>query len=441
MVQKGTRTAQVRAKDPRMIADMADHQAKEMQERSEKAAQAVEHFETIAKDIQEALSTGDVDRAGILAADLKSARTAVDATTKDIARVMIALGEQYKEIGVSIDALEKLNPDEQKIVDDAEAMFGRAKSDLAKAEKKMFNIFFGRRDKAIAKAKKDIESAEAGMKAAQEIASAKQRERLINADLSTSMQRIQACTQIAIDNAVGRVSFIEEDLQSVDAALVEGLAKREELVANIEVLTKNLTNHEAQLATLVAQRNEVQQGTEEAARLETEISEVTKERDKAREEQNKNFMVLQEQERFIEIYKTHVAGQRQFLEHHHAWVATLQMGVKERETIFDSQIGAMQATADQEAMKMIDDVATTVDMKGMEAMAKMITGGQKAILDRIERAPKDLKTLEEISEARAEARANFEKRLDDILEQFSNGYGRDTSYDSVASHRKTVDAA
>ena len=447
MTQAGSQI-QVQRVKPKVIADMADHQVLQMKARSEKAKENAEHLKAVTNELQKALNRGDVDRAGILAADFESARRSVSETTKDLAQVMVALGQQYKEIGIEIDALKSFTSEEQKLIDDAnrmlppvEAELHLAQTGLNEAERKSFNLF-GSRDRAITRAKERLETAteriqtaHAGIRAAQELAAQKQRERLINADLNTSMQRIQLCTQNAIDNALSRIGSIEEDVEGVKAALAEGTKNVEVLTSKIEELDKTFEGFESQLRNLREQLNETQKGTEEYAQMESEITRVTQERDEAQNERTKNFMILQEQERFIASYKLHVAGQQQFLAHHHAWVATLEMGVKERNVLFDSQIGAMQAIADQQAMKTVDDIASSTDERFATEMAKMVAAGQDALLKRVKRAPEDLKKLREIVSASTERRAQFENDLDTVLDEFKQNYGVDPNYDSVAGHR------
>ncbi len=451
--QMAAKTKAAPPKTPQAIVDMANQQAERMRQRSQQATKDTEKLKQIGADLQDALARRDVDQVKILSATFETARASAQATSRDLAQVIKALGDQYKDIGIEIAGLKEFNEEEKKILDDAKELLARAEAGrrvadegLIKAQQKWST--FGIRERAVQAAEADIEAAksrvdgaQAGVEAAKQLANQKQRDRLSSADMSTSLQRLQTITQQVIDIASGQIGAIEEDLAAVDTGLEDTSSRIEDLTGTLEGLTQSLEGFEANLNILREQLNEHAQGSSERATLEKEIIEKTRERDQTKAEHTKNFLLLQESQRFIEQYKLHATTQRQNLEYQKAWVALLEMAVKERTVLFDSHIGAMQYAANQEAMKTADGVGAETDYTLAGDMAQLAVAGERALIERVERAPEDTKRLRAVLEARTKSRAEFEDRLAKADKLYQQNYGTPEGYDSVVGHREKDSAA
>ena len=429
----GTVKTKTRTAPPKAVIDLANSQAERLRQRAELAKDQTAKLRSVQDKMQDALARGDLEQVKALNADFQSVKAACDSTTKDLSQALMALGEEYKDIGIEIAALKEMNVDEKKIIENAEAMVKRTKDVLAEAEK-MWNIF-GRRDVAVKSAKDDIVTAEQGVETAKELAATKQRERLMNAKLDESLDRLQQITVQAIQIASERVSDIEEDLSIVDSGLSESMVQQQDLTREVEGLDSSLNELESRLGTLNDQMQETQENTEARSNLETLIVQVSGERDRTQAERTKKYMVLQELQRFIEQYKLHRGLQLQTLELQKAWIATLELAVEKRTDIYDSHIGAMKAMADQQAMEGVDKVGVATDEKLAGDALNMMKAGQKAVVERLERAPEDIRRQREIIEAAAQAQADFETRINGVLEMFRKNYGTNPLYDSVKDHR------
>ena len=140
------------ARTGRTIEETAAQQASLIRKRMEDAGKQTDRFKEITAQMAAAVKSGDLDKVRSLTTTFADVRASFVANSKDLASAMFGLGAEFKEIGVLIEELQALSPEEQKLINDAEAlqkrMEGRlsnANAELAKAENKTAIFGFRRR--------------------------------------------------------------------------------------------------------------------------------------------------------------------------------------------------------------------------------------------------------------------------------------------------------
>jgi hypothetical protein len=443
---------------PTQIADLADSQAKQMQNRSANQTAELEKLKQIGADLKAALTSGDIDKAKLLQADFKSARESVATDTKDLAQVMFAIGQQYDSIGISIDSLKEFSDEEKAIIAGPTQVLETRKGELEIARRALqteelappppaWKFLAESKDDKVNKAKAAVTAAETKVAEAQEavktaetIAQQQRRERLIEASLEQSLNRLMAVTDQAIQIATGRIATIEEDLRVVSAGVIDVSSSIEKLTTEVSGFDTDLERMDASIRVLESEMSEHAQNQQspEYAALQTRLREANTLREQKVSDRTKSFMLLQEQQRFIEQFTLHQTVQQQSLEFHRAWIATLELANSHRAKLFKSQIGAMQAAGDQEAMSIIDAAATEVDKRGTKTMAELAIAGRRGISERVARMPDEIKALRDITKANVEDSARFEAEMAKMAKLFQQNYGDDASYASVSLQKERI---
>ena len=430
----GLKTSPTGRIDMRTVQERQMAGAERFKERSAKAAEQTQKLQQLRGAWQQALESKDIDTLKILNADFESAARESAQNTKDLSGMMFALLDGYKDIGVAIKAAEDFNSAEAKIMSDAAALVQEAEGKLVQAQAMQYNIF-GRRDKAIADGNASIETAKSSEKTAKQQAEAMRRERLNKMDLTQSMQLQQAITQELTDIAQARISEIETNLDAVQQnvnATMDGIKAD---TAQLEELDKNLTQANAELMTLNEELSSYTSGSSDWQECRSRILTKTRERDDLEAERNATFMRTQEGQRFVEFNKMEEQGQIQLLSQHKTWISLLQMGAQQRDILYEVHLGLVRGAADQEAMSMIDQVATETDERMVTDAAMKTQAMRKNTLDRLNRMPDQVRRLRQITEVETQNQVAFEREFAAKIEEFHKDFGTTVGYDDRGAHR------
>jgi chromosome segregation ATPase len=434
MTTAGLKTSPAGRIDMRTVQERQKAGADRFKERSARAAEQTDKLQQLRGAWQLALQSKDIDTLKILNADFESAARESAQNTKDLSGMMFALLDGYKDIGVAIKAAEEFNTEEKKIMDDAAALVEDAKGSLVQAQAMQFNIL-GRRDRAIAAARSGIETAEAALKTTKQQNEAMRRERLNKMDLKQSMQLQQAITQELTDVAQSRIGEIEANLDAVQHnvnATMDGIKAD---TALLEGFDTKLTQANAELGTLNEELTSYTENSSEWQDCRDRILKKTRERDDIEAERNAAFMRTQEGQRFIEFNKIEEQGQIQLLAQHKNWISLLQLGTQQRDILYEVHLGLVRGAADQEAMSMIDQVATETDERMATDAGMKTQAMRKNTLDRLNRMPDQVRRLRQITETETQNQVEFERQFSAKIEEFHKNFGTIAGYDDRGAHR------
>jgi hypothetical protein len=161
----------------------------------------------------------------------------------------------------------------------------------------------------------------------------------------------------------------------------------------------------------------------------------TRERDDIEAERNAAFMRTQEGQRFIEFNKMEEQGQIQLLAQHKNWISLLQLGTQQRDILYEVHLGLVRGAADQEAMSMIDQVATETDERMATDAGMKTQAMRKNTLDRLNRMPDQVRRLRQITETETQNQVEFERQFSAKIEEFHRNFGTVAGYDDRGAHR------
>merc|ERR1711974_189875 len=153
------------------------------------------------------------------------------------------LTDYQDEVGIIFEKFSALNPEEQKIIDDAIKRLERAKVELEDAEAKpdpWWNNLWGRKSK-IKKAQDELKIAQKDRDAADNKAKAMFQTRIESADVQTLLSELSYKSQAAVTRLKNREVEIKEVEDKLQTAIVEAtknhtkaLEKKKEVEAKLE---------------------------------------------------------------------------------------------------------------------------------------------------------------------------------------------------------------
>lgn len=439
-VTTSIKTGPVGKIDIRPIQEKQQAGVDRFKERSAKAAAQTQKLSEMRGAWQKALETKDLDTLKILNADFQSATRASAQNTKDLSSMMFALLDGYKEIGISIKAAEDFTTSEQSIMSSAQALVVQARGSLVQAQAKQWNIF-GMRDKAIAIAQSSIETAEGAVKTAKQQAELMRRDRLNTMDMKQSMQLQQAITQELTAVAQERIAEIESNLTSVQQNVTDTMDGIKTDTLEMEGLDEKLAQANGEIRTLNDELVSYIENSSEWQDCRDRVLKKTRERDNTEAQRNAAFMRTQEGQRFIEFNRMEEQGQVQLLAQHTNWISLLQMGTKQRDILYEVHLGLVRGAADQQAMSMIDEVATQTDEHMVGDAAMKTQAMREATLRRLEGLPDQVRRLRAITSTENKNQVEFERKFAAQIEEFHANFGSTAGYDDRDSVRGKENAA
>lgn len=399
-----------------------------------------------AEELQEAIKNRDIDRVAILSADFKSASEGLNANTKDLAEVMMGLGQGFKDIGIALEEVQQRSADEQKLVDDANALLGQmegrvlaANTQLATAEKSF--DFLGSRQRAITAANEAIaiatrqrDDAKVGITTAEQLADQRMRDRLQNMSLDQSLSRLQSITQQVIQIASDRISEIEGNIVAIENGRIQTVEDLKSYTKDIEEGDSKIAAVKAAIQNLQDQQRELQENSSEWTNIQGQIKEKQNELAQVEADRNKSFSLAQDGQRFLEAYAVQEASQRGLLQFHQIWISTLETGVQQRSVLYESHLGVIRAAGDQKAMGMVDAVAVETDERITSDAAKHLGAIQNQMADKLSSMPDQVRRMREITSAMAEGKAAFDQKMDELRTIFNKNFDTPQGYDDSGTY-------
>ena len=224
---------------------------------------------------------------------------------------MLHLRSMLDSCGGEFSKLQELNASEQKLVENATKAREDAEFEAKTAENmsNAWNILFGYKNSKVRKTKAELMNKIAGLKAAEEEAQRRYRERLKNADIGESLNRI-------ISQVQGMVGIVENMIIDVDTQIVS-LKNRKELA--FETKEKAASIMEDRKADLETTENQLKQAEIELTELpnnspeytaqEKKVADLKEQRADLKGKFNIALGIFQSKERFVDQIVIHLEAQ------------------------------------------------------------------------------------------------------------------------------------
>lgn len=373
--------------------------------------------------------TGEEIAKEIIDSNFESLNGNVQETEQDLQELMLHLRAMLDNAGGEFQKLQELNPEEQKWVENA-------KKDLAKAEEALkdaqgmsnaWNILFGYKNSKVNSSKKELTEAEQGVKDTEAKANKSYRDRLRNADLKESLDRI-------INQVQGMTSIIEDMVEDVDVQ-IQALKNRKELSfatkekaaeamkarkASLEELEEKLQKEETALA-------ELQNNSPEYTEQEKKIADLREARAEMKGKYNIALGIFQSKERFVDQIVVHLEAQTITKNNLKQLIGQLKSDTEERITTYESGLQLVQSATAQEAASIYEDAGAKTDQKITEIAAKVLVGSEKDRIERVKKHPKRMSELHKVLVGMAEATAKFKAEDAKLMKEHAEKFGIDVS--------------
>lgn len=375
-------------------------------------------------------------QAGIILADLESARTSREEMRVDLGQAMVGLNESLAIIGENTYVQFGEETEEEKIIvssakerlQKADARQRAAEAQVAVAGTKM--KLFGIRKRAVDSAQKELseanielESAKAGVPAAEQRAKQIARERLQNSTIDDSLE---AYTKMASDveqvmiqrreDSLAEEEFVRARRETADQIKVEATEKLKTAEAEVSEL-------ETRVQTLKDELELLQSGTTEFARKELEIRNTSSELEEAQNRRNVALVVSDSKTRYVEELALHEKSLQKLRGNLESWIAALHSAAEERVATFRAVLQQQKMLDDQEVASQLDEVGAETDRRNLEFAAKAVVATDKARAEMMNSLPERMKAVRSVA---AGLSAHLKETLEkdkEFLKSFHDKYG------------------
>ena len=338
------------------------------------------------------------------------------------------LTDYQDEVGIIFEKFSKLNPTEQKVIDDAQKGLDRAKIELEDAENKAdtwWNNLWGRKSK-IKKAEVELQAAQKVRDGADNKAKAMFQQRIESADIQTLLSELSYKSQAAVTRLKNREVEIKEVEEKLKTAIVEAtknhtraLEKKKEVEGKLEEqyallkqarqeLEEIVDKQSADYAQAVGKVTTIEQKVEELEGLKNAYTTLAASKDSFVHKHNLTIKVL--------------TSLRSNLQTHRA---KLKSDTEERLKYYDGYVVALKARTDQEFAAILEHLGVKTDEHIGETLASMHTASAKARQEMMDNIPVHEKVMQGVYSSYAEALHEIRAKDIDIQKNFAERYGID----------------
>ena len=331
--------------------------------------------------------------------------------------------------------LQELNDTEKAWVAEAKRQLEEDNTDLKEAESMGdgWNILFGLKNRRIRNAKKELQEAEEGFKAAEVRANKSYRDRLKNADIGDSLNRV-------ISQVQGMVGIIEEMIVEVEGQ-IDALKNRKELsfetkekaAVIMEERKKELDEVEAALQNAENELLELPNNSPEYTEQQKKIADMREKRAQVKGRYNIALGIFQSKERFVDQIVVHLEAQTTTKNNLKQLIGQLKSDTEERVTTYESGLQLIQTATAQEAASLYEEAGVKTDQKITEIAAKVLIGSERDRIERVKKHPERMTELHKVLVAMAEATAKYKAEDAQIMKEHSEKFG--IKIEETFSHR------
>ncbi|MBR9860202.1 hypothetical protein GYB22_05540 [bacterium] len=406
-----------------------------------KSSDVVSRLNKIEEEIERAAAdnkdTKDIV-SGIIDSNFESLNGDVESTEEDLQELMLHLRSMLDSCGGEFAKLQELNEAEIKLVEDAKSARENAEFAAKKAEgmSNAWNILFGYKNRKVKATKEELEEMVASLKAAEEEANRRYRDRLKNADIGESLNRI-------ISQVQGMVSIVEDMILDVEEQIV-ALKNRKELAFETKEKASRIMEErkadvdaiEGQLKTAETELSELPNNSPEYTAQQKKIADLREQRAELKGKYNVALGIFQSKERFVDQIVIHLEAQTTTKNNLKQLIGQLKSDTEERVTTYESGLQLIQSATAQEAASIYEEAGVKTDQKITEIAAKVFVGSEKDRIERIKKQPQRLSELHKVLVAMAEATAKFKEKDAEIMEEHSKKFGIDVTETFSSGYEK-----
>lgn len=378
----------------------------------------------------------------IIGSNFEALNGDVEATEQDLQELMLHLRSMLDSCGGQFEQLQELDDTELKLIEDAKRMLAVTENELieTKGMSDAWNILFGYKKNKVKGVEEKLSQASQSVKTSEEEANKRYRDRLKNADIKESLDRI-------ISQVSGMVEIIEDMIVGVDKQ-IDALKNRKELSFQTKEKAATvmrdrkieLDEMEATLKQNEMQLSELQNNTPEYTEQEKKIADLREKRADIKGKYNIALGIFQSKERFVDQIVVHLEAQTTTKNNLKQLIGQLKSDTEERITTYESGLQLIQSATAQEAASIYEEAGVKTDQKLTEIAAKVFVSSERDRLNRVKKQPKRLSELHQVLVAMAQATQKFKEQDAELLEQHQNRFGIDQSEQFMWNHENDGDS-
>ncbi len=338
------------------------------------------------------------------------------------------LTDYQDEVGIIFEKFSTLNPDEQKVIDNAQKALERAKTELEDAEKvkdNWWNNLWGRKAK-IRKREAELKEAQKDREGANLKAKQMFQERIETADIKALLSELSYKSQAAVSRLKNREIEIKEVEDKLQVAIVEASKNHTKALEKKKETEEKL---EEQYAVLKQARLALEEISDKQSTDYSEaIGKITSIEQK-----------VEELEGLKNAYTTLAASKDSFVHKHNLTIkvltslrsnlqthrAKLKSDTDERLKYYEGYVIALKARTDQEFAAILEHLGVKTDEHIGQTLASMHTASAKARQEMMDNIPVHEKIMQGVYSSYAEALQEIREKDADIQKDFANRYGID----------------
>lgn len=248
-------------------------------------------------------------------------------------------------------------------------------------------------------------------------------ERLRTASIDDKLQDLIAKSDVIVKLLQGQLDLLNGQKATVETNLTGTLTEREETVAALEAVRKEIAALDPRIIGLEGKIS-VEQDAAARTRLETELAELNKQYNALVQDEQVKLAKSQTLERYIEKGKTWVDSLQNQAATQMVLINKLQTDTKQRVVLYDALTASLKTAQQQDVAHRINEIGVKTDQEAQAAMAAIGSATNDRMADMLESHEDHMVFARKVLEQKAKADERFARRFAAIVEKHDkNAYG------------------
>ena len=248
-------------------------------------------------------------------------------------------------------------------------------------------------------------------------------ERLRTASIDDKLQDLIAKSDVIVKLLQGQLDLLNGQKATVEANLTGTLTEREDTVAALEAVRKEIAALDPKIIGLEGKIS-VEQDAAARTRLETELAELNKQYNALVQDEQVKLAKSQTLERYIEKGKTWVDSLQNQAATQMVLINKLQTDTKQRVVLYDALTASLKTAQQQDVAHRINEIGVKTDQEAQAAMAAIGAATNDKMADMLESHEDHMVFARKVLEQKAKADERFARRFAAIVEKHDkNAYG------------------
>lgn len=248
-------------------------------------------------------------------------------------------------------------------------------------------------------------------------------ERLRTASIDDKLQDLIAKSDVIVKLLQGQLDLLNGQKATVETNLTGTLTEREETVAALEAVRKEIAALDPKIIGLEGKIS-VEQDAAARTRLETELADLNKQYNALVQDEQVKLAKSQTLERYIEKGKTWVDSLQNQAATQMVLINKLQTDTKQRVVLYDALTASLKTAQQQDVAHRINEIGVKTDQEAQAAMAAIGSATNDRMADMLESHEDHMVFARKVLEQKAKADERFARRFAAIVEKHDkSAYG------------------